>query len=71
MSDAERIERLERQLADAREECHAIGYQHAAETLRSFTATAGVLHKPTLDLAAGLLDGIAARILSALKDPTP
>ena len=66
-----RIAELERQLAEAREEAHAIGYQHAAETLRSFTATEGVLHKPTLDQAAGLLDGIATCILSALKEPKP
>ncbi len=37
------------------------GLRNAAETVRSFRATEGVLHQPTLDLTASLLDGIAAR----------
>jgi uncharacterized alpha-E superfamily protein len=55
------IDRLRSKLLSLQRRAYLQGVKNSAETLRSMDATAGVLHKPTLDMAATVLEGIVAR----------
>lgn len=55
------IARLTAERTGLQQRAYVQGLKNGAETLRSMDATAGVLHKPTLDLAATVLEDIAAR----------
>jgi uncharacterized alpha-E superfamily protein len=55
------IARLKTERTGLQQRAYVQGLKNGAETLRSMDATAGVLHKPTLDLAATVLEDIAAR----------
>lgn len=54
--------------AQAEARGHKAGYKHAAETVRSMRATAGVLDQRTLDMIAGLLESIASRAEATAKE---
>jgi DNA-binding CsgD family transcriptional regulator len=67
------IARLTAERTGLQQRAYVQGLKNGAETLRSMDATAGVLHKPTLDLAATCLEDIAARgqMLAAGLPPPP
>lgn len=55
------VSRLKAERDGIQQRAYVQGLKNGAETLRSFKATDGVVHQPTLDLAATLLEDIAAR----------
>lgn len=67
------IARLQAERTGLQQMAYVQGLKNGAETLRSMRATAGVLHQPTLDLAATCLEDIAARgqMIGTTGHPSP